>query len=94
MTAAKGTRHTHNITGGGEEGYTPDQREADFKAAENYAKKDEVFRAGVEVAAILELILRKKETISLERAERSSPIWRYIKSNADEKSVKQYDLVI
>ena len=33
MTAAKATRKTHNIAGGGEEEYTPEQREADSKAA-------------------------------------------------------------
>jgi hypothetical protein len=94
MTAAKATRKTHNIAGGGEEEYTPEQREADFKAADNYAKKDEIFCAGVEVAPILELIIRKKKEISLEHAVRNSPIWRYVKANADKKSVKQEDLVV
>jgi len=94
ITAAKGTRNTHNIAGGGEKEYTPEERETDFKAADNYAKKDEIFCAGVEVAPILELIIRKKKEISLERAERNSPIWRYVKANAGEKSVKQEDLVV
>jgi len=34
MTAAKGTRKTHNIAGGGQEEYTPEQREASFKEAD------------------------------------------------------------
>jgi len=37
-TAAKATRKTHNVAGGKEE-YTPEQRVADFNAADNYAKK-------------------------------------------------------
>ena len=94
MTAAKATRKTYNIAGGGEEEYTPKQREADFKTADNYAKKDEIFCAGVEVAPILELIIRKKKQISLECAKRNSPIWRYLKHNADEKSMTQEDLLV
>jgi hypothetical protein len=94
MTAAKGTRKTYNVAAGGEKEYTPEEREADFKAAENYAKKDKVFRTGVEVATIFELIIRKKKEISLEGAERNSPIWRYVKANTDEKSVKQEDLLV
>jgi hypothetical protein len=92
-TAAKATRKTHNVAGGEEE-YTPEQREADFNAADNYAKKDEIFCAGVEVAPILELIIRKKKEISLERAKRDSPIWKYINGTAHDKHVKQEDLVI
>ena len=94
MTAAKGTRKTHSVAGRGEKEYTPEEREADFKAADNYANKDEIFRTGVEVAAIFELIIRKKKEISLEGAKRNSPIWRYLKPNADERSVKQEDLVV
>jgi hypothetical protein len=94
MTAAKGTRKTYNVATGGEKEYSPGEREADFKAADNYAKKDEIFRTGVEVATIFELIIRKKKEISLERAKRNSPIWRYLKPNADENSVKQEDLLV
>ena len=94
MTSAKTTRKTYSIAGGGEEEYTPEQREADFKAADNYAKKDEIFCAGVEVAPILELIIRKKKQISLERAKHDSPIWKYVKGTAHDKYVKQEDLVI
>jgi hypothetical protein len=94
MTAAKATRKTYNIAGGGEEEYTPEQREADFKAADNYAKKDEIFYAGVEVAPILELIIRKKKQISLERAKHDSPIWKYVKRTAHDKNVNQEDLII
>ncbi|MGB7953902.1 MAG: hypothetical protein WCF23_07960 [Candidatus Nitrosopolaris sp.] len=40
------------------------------------------------------MIIRKKKEISLERAKRNSPIWSYLKPNADEKSVTQMDLVV
>jgi hypothetical protein len=94
MTSAKGTRKTYNVAAGGEKEYSPEEREADFKAADKYANKDEIFRTGVEVATIFELIIRKKKEISLERAKRNSPIWMYLKPNADEKSVTQEDLVV
>jgi len=94
MTAAKGTRKTCNVAVGEEKEYSPEERKADFKAADNYANKDEIFRTGVEVATIFELIIRKKKEITLERAKRNSPIWRYLKPNADEKSVTQMDLVV
>jgi hypothetical protein len=42
---------------------TPEEREADFKAADSYANKDEIFRTGVEVAAIFKLIIRKKKSL-------------------------------
>ena len=42
---------------------------------------------------ILELIIRKKKEISLERAKRHSPIWRH-KADINEKSVNQEDLVM
>lgn len=92
-TTAKATRKTHNVAGGEEE-YTPEQREADFNAANNYAKKDEIFCADVEVAPILELIIRKKKEISLERAKRDPPIWKYINGTVHDKHVKHEDLVI
>ncbi len=57
MTAAKPTRKTHNIAWRGR--IYPEQREGDFKAAYYYAKKDEIFSAGVEVAPIIELRIRK-----------------------------------
>ncbi len=94
MTAAKGTRKTYNVAAGGEKEYSPEERDASFKAADNYANMDEIFRTGVEVATIFELIIRKKKEISLERAKRNSPIWRYLKPNADERAVKQEDLLI
>lgn len=53
IAGAKGTRKTHNAAKG-EEDYSPEQRRADFEAADNYAKKDEIFHAGVQVATILE----------------------------------------
>ena len=65
-----GTRKTHNIVGGEQE-YIAEKRKAEFKAADNYSNKCEIFRR---VAIILELIIRKKKEISLERAKRHSPI--------------------
>jgi hypothetical protein len=64
------TRNTHNIVVGGEQEYTPEKRKAEFKAADNYSNKCEIFCTGVEVVTILELIIRKKKQISLERAKR------------------------
>src|SRR6266852_3849648 len=84
-----GTRKTHNIVGREQE-YIPGIREAQFKAVDNYSNKCEIFRT---VAIILELIIRKKKEISLERAKRHFAIWRH-KADIDEKSVNQEDLVI
>lgn len=56
MTAAKPTRKTHIAWRGR---IYPEQREGDFKAAYYYAKIDEIFCAGVEVAPIIELRIRK-----------------------------------
>jgi hypothetical protein len=50
----------------------------------------EIFRTAT---IILELIIRKKKEISLERAKRHSPIWRH-KADINEKSVNQEDLVM
>ena len=41
-----GTRKTHNIVGGEQE-YIPGKREAEFKAADNYSNKCEIFRTGL-----------------------------------------------
>ena len=39
--------------------HTLEKRRADFELANSYAKKDEIFCAGVQAATILELIIRK-----------------------------------
>ncbi len=70
----------------------PEQREGDFKAAYYYAKKDEIFSAGVEVAPIIELRIRK--SMQLERAKRDSPNWKYVKGTTHDKYLKQEDLAI
>lgn len=88
-TAARNPEDTYN-TVGAEQEYIPEKREAEFKAADNYSDKSEIFRR---VAIILELIIRKKKEISLECAKRDSPIWRH-NADIDEKSVNQEDLVI
>jgi hypothetical protein len=77
ILAAKGTRNMHNIPTGQEE-YTPRQREADFKGADNYAIKNEIFRAGVEVCTILELMIRHHPQISLAKAALDSSTRRYV----------------
>jgi hypothetical protein len=66
ITAAKGTRKTYSVEAGGEKEYSPEEMGPDFKAADNYANKDELFRTGVEVAPILELIIRKTKEFSLD----------------------------
>jgi hypothetical protein len=93
IAGAKGTRKTHSAAKGEEE-YSPEQRRADFEAADNYAKKDEIFHAGVQVATILELIIMKKRNISLEGSKHDSPIWNYVRNDADSKSVNQGDLLV
>jgi hypothetical protein len=93
IASAKGTRRTYNVAGGEEE-YSPEQRKADFKVADDYAKKDEIFRAGVQAAPILEFIIRRKKDISLQGAKRDSPIWKYIRDCADPNSVTQEDLLV
>ena len=93
ISGAKGTRKTHKVVQGEEE-YSPEQRKADFKAADDYAKKDEIFRAGVQVATMLELIIRRKKDISLQGAKHDSPIWKYIIDGADPNSVNQEDLLV
>jgi hypothetical protein len=59
-TAARNPEDTYNIVGGEQE-YIPENREDEFKAADNYSDKSEIFRR---VAIILELIIRKKKEIS------------------------------
>jgi hypothetical protein len=93
ITGAKATRKTHNDMEGEKE-YTPEERRADFKLADSYAKKDEIFRAGVQVATILELIIRRKRNISLEGAKHDSSIWKYVRAGADSESVNQEDLLV
>jgi uncharacterized membrane protein len=92
ITGDKATRKTHNGTEGEEE-YTLEQRKADFKLADSYANKDEIFRAGVQVATILELIIRKKRNISLEGAKHDSSIWKYVRTGVVSGSVNQEDLL-
>jgi uncharacterized membrane protein len=93
ITGDKATRKTHNGTEGEEE-YTLEQRKADFKLADSYANKDEIFRAGVQVATILELIIRKKRNISLEGAKHDSSIWKYVRTGVVSGSVNQEDLLV
>jgi hypothetical protein len=93
ITAAKATRETYRSVEGEKE-YTLEQRRTDFELADSYAKKDEIFRAGVQVAPILELIIRKKRNISLVGAKRSSSIWKYIRNSVESNSVNQDDLLV
>jgi hypothetical protein len=93
IAGAKATRKTY-LSMKGEEEYTLEKRRADFELADSYAKKDEIFRAGVQVATILELIIRKKRNISLEGAKHDSSIWKYVRTGVDSKSVNQEDLLV
>ncbi len=77
-----------------EKEYTLEKRRADFELANSYAKKDEIFRASVQAATILELIIRKKRNISLEGAKHDSSIWKYVRPGVDSKSVNQEDLLV
>jgi hypothetical protein len=60
------------------------------------ASNDEVIRSGVEVAPIVELLVRSHDFISLEGCDSDSPIRKYVKKDA--AAVLQYitsnDLVI
>jgi hypothetical protein len=90
---AKSTRRTFNAQER-EEVYDTNKRQSGFQTADAYANKDEIFRSGVEVATILELIIREQPQISLEGAASNSPIRKYVKANTDDKSMKKEDLVI
>lgn len=93
ITGAKATRKTYSSMEREKE-YTLEKRRADFELANSYAKKDEIFRAGVQAATILELIIRKKRNISLEGAKHDSSIWKYVRTDVDSKSVNQEDLLV
>jgi hypothetical protein len=40
------------------------------------------------------LIIWKKRNISLEGSKHDSPIWKYVRTDADSKSVNQEDLLV
>lgn len=92
--AAKGTRQMYNVQGR-QERYNPEHRENDFKAAEELAALDTTCNAGVEVAVILELLIRKIPLIFLDRLNpnSNSPILRYIKDK-EKKEVSVPDLIL
>lgn len=91
IAAAKTTRSVYNVQGG-QLRYTIEERIVGFAKVDVWANSDEILRAGVEVAPILELIVRKHDVISLEGADKNSP-WNGM-ANVDYKSVKKADLVI
>lgn len=93
ITAAKSTRPVYNASSG-QQSYTIKERAAGFAKTDWWANSDEILCAGAEVAPILELRLRKHAFISLEGADKNSPIRRFIRSNIDDKSVKEADLLI
>lgn len=76
--AAKATRSTYNVPGG-QQNYTLQQRQADFRAADTYAEDDRICLLCVQIALILELLIRSHEKISLEGAEASSEVRKYLK---------------
>lgn len=89
--AAKSTRQTYNAPGGVEQEYDLKLRKEGFQAADDYADRDEIFRTGVQVSTILELIIRQHSQISLEGANQTSEVRRYLKVK-DKNHVKKEDL--
>jgi hypothetical protein len=92
-TAAKGSRATFNVSGG-QQPYTTTQRILEFKAADKLASNDEIIRSGVEVAPIVELLVRSHHFISLEGCDSDSPIRKYVKKDAVLQYITSNDLVI
>jgi hypothetical protein len=80
-TGAKPTRSTYNTPGGYQE-YTLQERQAGFQKADNLANVDEIVRAGVEIAPVLELVVRNHVIISLEGSTLNSPVRKYVMKNA------------
>lgn len=78
IIAAKATRSTHNVPGG-QQNYTLHQRQVDFQIADSYAQDDRVCMLGIQIAPILELVIRSHDKISLEGAEAGSGIRKYLK---------------
>lgn len=76
---AKPTRMTFNIQGGKQK-YDTEERKKEFQVAEQYAMQDSIVRHGVEIAPIVELIVRNHTTISLKGSQSSTSIWKYIKN--------------
>jgi hypothetical protein len=93
IAAAKTTRPTYIIPGG-QQSYTIELRKKGFAMVDIWASQDEILRAGVEVAPILELYVRKHDVIVLEGADKRSPIRRYLRPNPNDKFVKRADLAI
>jgi hypothetical protein len=92
-TGAKPTRAIYNVPGGQQE-YTREKRQADFRKADDLANMDEIVRAGVEVTTILELVVRNHVMISLEGSAPNSPVRRYIMRTAALNYVTADDLQI
>ena len=63
---------------GGQQEYTLVQRQKGFQSADDLANVDEILRAGVEVATILELVVRNHNMICLEGSVPNSPVRKYI----------------
>lgn len=93
IAAAKTTRSTY-IVHGGQQSYTIEKRKEGFAKVDSWASQDEILRAGVEVAPILELHVRKHDVISLEGASTNSPIRKYLNLTTNDKFVKRADLAI
>ena len=93
MMAAKGTRATFNVSGG-QQPYTTTQKVQTFKTVDKLASNDEIIRSGVEVAPIVELLVRSHNFISLEGCDSDSPIRKYVKKDDVLQYVTSNDLVI
>jgi hypothetical protein len=70
-TAAKTTRRRYNIDGRQQE-YNFELRKAGLQKADNSAKTDEIVCAGVQVAPIVELVVRNHNAISLDGSAHNS----------------------
>jgi hypothetical protein len=87
------TRATYNI-GKGDKAYELSDRISGFRQADDMAKENEIIRTGVEVAPIVELLVRDKNLISLEGSDDSSPIRKYIKKHSTLPRITSNDLQI
>jgi hypothetical protein len=93
ISGAKSTRVTYN-TGIGEKAYELSDRVLGFREVDKMTKENEIVRTGVEVAPIIELLVRDNNVISLEGSEDTSPIRKYIKKYSTLQSITSNDLQI
>jgi hypothetical protein len=91
--AAKPTRPVYNVLGG-QQPYELKDRIAGFREADGLASSDEIVRSGVQIAPILELLIRPHNVISLEGSVDNSEVRRYIKRGSTIQQLTPNDLQI